>query len=373
MRIPRTILFILICLVAFPTIAQEQTPPAPFPQTYTLGNLAIQYPEGMVASDDGTQIMFDIGDNSTDIIFLYTPAALEALEIPTDDIDDASDAFTNVIRDTYINPPNSYVSNASETTFLGRDAYLHEVKSGNLVMYGYLFDVDGAFYAIMLITTNAVSPIEEQRAVLEDMAQTITLDDQSIIAEIILPTPLTNDDILSRELPTTDIALTQTVLLFKNYPDSIAVSIPQTWSLREVEGSLFSNTDFLEIYMSELLDYTFTADDVILQFFLPSILTSIQFDTRDPLALINEMALNNDMPIVAVYYYDDAPMPTYYFPLTGKNFPIGAFIILRQLPDIQDWLLIFGVAGDYDAQEALILAILDSLVYIPAETTPAAP
>lgn len=367
----RIALFMFICLFIIPIIAQEETPPAPFTERYTLDNLTIQYPSEVVVSDDGAQIVFDFDGTGTDIIILYTPTALEALKLPADSLDSSSDMFMEFLRTTYISPSDGYASNSSETTFLGHDAYLFEVDSVK-DMYGYLFEVDGVYYALMLVTTGTVSSLEEQSAILEQMGATLMLDEVSIVVEITPPAILSEADILPRDLPQTnpDILLSQVVAL---HGDTVMVNIPENWEVSIERGSVFTNSALMDAVNEGDTTYPFEADDVLIQMMSP-LDVHFMIDPFTPLALANMLVdLNEGTIAITIYEYADAPAPTYYLAVSGENIPQETFLLVQNIPDSEDWMMFIGVAGNYEAQEALTLAIMDTVVYKPTESTSVAP
>lgn len=367
----RIALFMFICLFIIPIIAQEETPPAPFTERYTLDNLTIQYPSELVVSDDGAQIVFDFDGTGTDIIILYTPTALEALKLPADSLDSASDMFMEFLRTTYISPSDGYASNSSETTFLGHDAYLFEVDSVK-DMYGYLFEVDGVYYALMLVTTGTVSSLEEQSAILEQMGATLMLDEVSIVVEITPPTILSEADILPRDLPQTnpDILLSQVVAL---HGDTVMVNIPENWEVSIERGSVFTNSALMDAVNEGDTTYPFEADDVLIQMMSP-LDVHFMIDPFTPLTLANMLIdLNEGTIAITIYEYANVPAPTYYLAVSGENIPQETFLLVQNIPDSEDWMMFIGVAGNYEAQEALILAIMDTVVYKSTESTSVAP
>jgi hypothetical protein len=80
-----------------------------------------------------------------------------------------------------------------------------------------------------------------------------------------------------------------------------------------------------------------------------------------PLAVIDNLQafFETDEPISR---YDDWDKEAYYVPLESRMTPPNAFLIVVEL-DEGVMVALLGITGDFDANEAVILAIVNSLEY----------
>lgn len=354
------LLTVLICVGVTPIVAQGDSdfdPEAEFTTTYTFENITFQYPDFMIASDHDYQITLAFDSGYRDYITIATPQAFIYYGIPNRTLEIAAqavfDSFARAFSDDRpFDQANTRIAFAELT-----DVYAFTIEADNLSIFVYTFQMDGAIFAASLITQQMAFPAAVEVRVLE-----------RIIASMVIQTPDAEatpeatpfvEGIPTRTAPTVTaddaIVLAQPVIL---YDGAISLSIPETWF---TDGEITVATS--QSIRSAIQDLSQLADgDVVLQIIHPRRLGELRlFDIT--IHTVAE-ALVNQFPNTAIYAYDDLAYDAYVLFVQIPDVTDTPFFFLRQAgenPD--DVVVVVGLTPDYDAVEALILAIVDSIQY----------
>lgn len=366
MRVLRFALLIALLIIAVPAFAQEDVtidPAGEFTEVYTYENITFNYPTGIVASDENAQITFDFDGNYTDYITVATPLAFDAYSIAHDTFEIASQAVFEVFSGTSVEAI-TYEEAVIETTLVGLPATYFEVAADGYTIYAYVILIGEDIYAVTLITNEAVMPAADELLVLEGIMATMTIDGELVAVEVepvATDEPVATGEIAERDIPAAaDVLLNQDVSLFEGV---LTFKIPETWAMNE---DTVGTTEDAFSAMNNEMD-NFGEDDLVLQFTTPALISQLPLEEVTPLTVAEFIASQEMFTESSISTYPDLPVAVYVVDVVGDEAPEGAFFYVIQLGDSGDVLLLGGVSADFEAQESLIFAILDTLEYVPVE------
>ena len=364
----RFALLIALLIVAVPTFAQEDVtidPTGEFTEVYVYENITVNYPAGMVVSDTDFQITLDFDGNRTDYIIIATPEAFDYFGIASDTFEIASESVFTTFSGSVASEV-TYEDTVIEVSIAGLPATYFELETEPTIGYkifAYTFMVGDAIYAVTLITSEAVLPAEDELVVLEGVIGSMTIDGVAIADIEAVPQPditaEATEELVTggiREVPAgaSDVLLTQEIVAGDG---ELVFSLPEGWVYDE-ERIIFSNSEDALDAIDGGIEIGET--DVTLQLISPSRMGELGVPEVTIDSVMTVILLQ--FPDAVIYEYEE--LGAYYVTITGEGVPTGAFFFMWNITENpEDVALVVGVAGDYDASEAEILAILGSVVY----------
>jgi hypothetical protein len=373
----RVAMLVMICLFTMPVFAQDDPidPDAELTEVFTNadGDITVNYLAGMSITESNYQIFLEFDELSNDYISIATPRAIEFFDIPADTLQTLSESVYNTFIDTIEGMP-SYEEALGEVTVGDYEALTITLEGSGVKVVAYIFALDADstdFFVAILITTETVFTVDIETAIMERIIQTIVVNDV-LVAEVtpspfveVTPEPLTvvtpepEFEFVERPAPIEAIEaveLPQTVTLKDGI---LTVSLPESWvtdgddmvATTEATFALFDGDDVVPV------------GDAVLQFSTPTNIKTSPITDINVVSVIEylQIQLENDLP---VYEYSGLPFVAYYMPLDTDRAPENAFFILVKIGEEPDDILgVSGISGDFDADEATLLAIIGSVLY----------
>jgi len=171
-------------------------------------------------------------------------------------------------------------------------------------------------------------------------------------------------DIIERDLPTKnpDVLMNQDIVLFDG---TLAMTIPSNWVFEEdiFNASIATSEEAFDL-MDDAIE-GLDESEMVIQFVPPATTRELPIENISPLGVVEYVAIGAIFEDLVVYTYPDFANELYYLTFTGEDIPEGAFFMMMQLGDTRELLLFAGVVKDFDAQEALIFKIIETIVYTP--------
>ncbi|MCL4253569.1 MAG: hypothetical protein KJ043_07310 [Anaerolineae bacterium] len=379
--ITRLLLVMMLIALTVPALAQEETdfdPEADFTNTYTYQNISLAYPDVLTPSDNNFQITLAFDDTFSDYITIATPQAFEYFEISNDDLETASQAvfetFIASFEDT-----RTYEEAVTVVEFAGyENVHTFIIEADGLQIHAYTFMIGEDIFAVTLITQEAAFPADVEIRVLERVIESMLVDELAVTAEatadifaeatpdVVDPlTEITPSPVITMQPRTapepTEIELASEITL---YEGAITLTIPNTWVVVEEDYTLATSNAAAEAVFG---DVALDEGEIALQVISPERMSELGLEEITILSVT--INLQSQFPDMVIYAYDGLPYKAYFIPVTGIGVPDGAFFFTFQLGENpEDVGVIIGVTPDYDSAEALIIAIVNTIVYTPVET-----
>lgn len=353
---------IVLCLFVMPTIAQDEPQIdiyGDYTATYTMDNITIRYPEGMVISHENHQITLRFSDNYGDTLMIVSPAMFDYFGIANRTPEIAlRTIYRTVYRASrYDTHPLLFSTIIQPTQFAGLDAMTFALPQ----YIAYTFEAQGGVYAVILLTNDNNYVRELELYILERIVGSMLVNGEPISPNFVVQ-PYPYSDIVDRPLPEslpTDILRPE-----RTYLGNFILQYPTGW-VSQYDSSSFiiaSSQQLLDTYLRlrgwrELYRLELNRDDVILI-----------FESKPSNYQIASVVANGyltqrfNFKVASVSRYADSPMERYYVHVRHYNFARESFYVIAQLDteNLQS-TTIFGMARDYDEAEPIIFAILDSI------------
>lgn len=384
MRLITRLMFIALMLsLTIPAFAQDETdfdPEADFTNTYTYQNITLNHPDVVILSDNNFQITLAFDEAFSDYITIAIPQAFDYFGIPNDDILVASQAvFENFA--VGFNDNTTYEEAVTVIEFAGLDeVYTFSLNlEVNLTVYAYTFAIGEDIFAATLITQEAIFPADVELRVLERVIESMVIDGDftdpfsgnaeptpDVFAEI-TPDPIaeitpeaTSEVAETRPAPEeTEIERASEITL---YEGEITVTIPNTWVVVEENYTVATSNAASEAVFG---DIDLADGEIALQIISPSRMEELILDETSIITVSEALASQFSAP---VYTYEGLPYEAYLVFVSGIGVPEGAFFIVFQAGEaVADVGVVIGVTPDYDSVEGLIIAIINTIIYTPAE------
>ena len=374
--ITRLLLVMMLFALTIPAFAQDEAdfdPEADFTNTYTYQNITLNHPDVVILSDNNFQITLAFNPQFSDYITIAPPQAFEYFGIPNDDLLIASQAvFENFA--VGFNDTTPYEEAVTVIEFAGiEEVYAFSLTLDvTLTVYAYTFAIGDNIFAATLITQEAIFPADVELRVLERVIESMVIDEDfidpfsgnaeptaDVFAEI---TPEATSEISeTRPAPEeTEIERASEIIL---YEGEITVTIPNIWVVVEENYTVATSNVASEAVFG---DVDLEEGDIALQIISPSRMSELGLGEVTMLTVTESLAGQFLAPI---YAYEGLAYEAYFVPVSGIGVPEGAFFIVFQLGEaVADVGVIIGVTPDYDSAEGLIIAIVNTIIYTPAET-----
>lgn len=376
----RIAMLVMILLLAMPIFAQDEDiipidPDGELTETFTNadGDISVSYLAGMGVRESDYQIFMDFDLASNDSIIIATPRAIEFFDIPADTIEILSqsvyDTFANFIQES--RPLEELVGEATVGDYVATTIAM-EGRNGVKVV-AYIFAVDAAspeFFVATLISAEFVFAVDVETAILERIIESLVIN-EDVSAEA---TPSPFIEITPEVTPEAVMSAVEFVARPAPLEAFEAVELPQSVTLRDgistinlPESWVTDGDDMVATNEATLLLFdgavVVPVGDVVLQFGTPKNIKSAPLPEYNLVTVIEflQSLTETNLP---VYEYTDLPFVAYYMPLESDLVPENAFFIFVKIgEEADDILIVSGISGDFDADEATILAIIGSLVY----------
>ncbi|MCU0481485.1 MAG: hypothetical protein MUE54_09765 [Anaerolineae bacterium] len=318
--------------------------PDEYTQTYIDGNILIYYPPDMTASTEADGIYLDFGLGS----FINILTLSDFGQAQAGDLYDEAKELYDQLPDA---PP---IEVGLESRTLGEyPAYYFTYEMPSVAFYAYIFEINQTVLATIFVTMKSDPQIEARIAIMEGIIERMVVGEA--VAEM-TPEPR---EMLSRVVPLDEIAEIELVIPFISQDETIMASLPADWLINVPSNLIASNQTMLDSFA----DITQVAgdEDIAIQMITPSDVLNMPLVDTTPLAVIDNLQafFETDEPISR---YDDWDKEAYYVPLESRMTPPNAFLIVVEL-DEGVMVALLGITGDFDANEAVILAIVNSLEY----------
>lgn len=239
-----------------------------------------------------------------------------------------------------------------------------------------IISVFGKYYVLSLTTENqtGLSPADQlylmgrirDNMMVDDMvlgnsgmSSSDTPDMTDIVADL-------QAKMQTRPLPLDRPEVTQVIT---NTEGTLSVTIPADWATM-TEFALMASTSQETLEQFNDIDYAYAPEDISVQFVTFDLLSVFGMpitDAMNVLALLT-MQFENDADVFQYETVNEGDRLIYYTPLTREFVPKGAFVLVVETGSTPEEIaVIIGVTGDFDLNEPTLIAIANSLTYLPVE------
>lgn len=362
-------LLVMVMLMALTIPAVAQTDSDPDTETLTLENYSVVYPASLTNRTYSGQI--ELSFTSTQYITIATPIAFAEYGIPNDTLFIAAEAVYEVFAEGF-SDTRTLEQALERIAFANYDeAYLYTTTASGTYLYAYVFAIGDEIFAATLITNAEDAAIRaDQVQILEDVLASLTVDGELAISSAeatpIIFVEATPDVLLSDDEPRlapldamAEVELAQSVSDANN---TVTLAIPADWVIQDLFGITLADSQATLDALDE--GSLFPEDAVILQVVGFEAIIDIAPDMDGVIAFVSNQ-LEDISPVITYGNLDHV-----VYLLFGKDSFSGdaLFVLIFELAeaDVDAETDTFGVIvgiGDYDAYEAEILAIMQSLRY----------
>lgn len=342
-------------------------------------NIIVFYPENMYRLDieDKEVVRLAFNEAGTDVISIFTTSRLTALGVD-------QSALVTVATGLYdlgyegIGADSPRTSEFVEFMVGGIfPAYFVEASNETTYFAAEIISVFGDYYVLSLTTENQSGLTAADQLYLMGRIRDAMMVDDMVLGVSDMPSEFPTPDVSAlvaelqaklqtRPLPIEARELTQIVT---NAEGTLRVSLPASWiamtdfafMVSTSQETLDKFNDISIIYEPEEISLQFVTSD-LLGFFgvdIPDALTTI--------ALLN-FQFENDADVFQYEALNEEGFSIYYTPLTSEFVPKGAFVMVVETGSTPaEQVIIVGVTGDFELNEATLIAIANSLGYVVAE------
>ncbi len=332
---------------------------------------------------NSTTISIELDEDRQGVIYVGTPLFKSQYDYDLMSFD----IFVNLFYTDFVDSSEesgSLLSHSIEQTTVGLyDGYIIVIDTTYKYYHIIVFDFFDTPFAVILeashdMTTQTAPPdsgyetiIDLQLHLMYRIMDTVVIFDSplTLTSADIPPEPMIDSQtILSRPIPDSDLSDTQSVIL---YPDeSIQVEIPSDWVTNNEYGWLANNPQALELRWQQNRDPV-GEEDILLQVLRPRDMNALRLYNVTTLTVIQKLVDLLELRQADVFLYEDLPYELYYIKFesgTSRALRDHTFYLVFQSGDApSDVTVIWGLTTDFDRDEALILSVVQTIVYTPPQ------
>jgi hypothetical protein len=343
----RFLIIISVLLVMMPIVAQETPidPDGELDETYTLGNVTINYPTGMFVAGNPNAVTFGFDDRGEERISFSTPAQLARDGFVMDDIDTIARSWFEALAPIFLDE-RTFEEVGMLTILAGHPAVTFDLIPTNedypKRAVAYVFDVDGTIFGALLISEEFSFPLDVQHALMIRMMESITIDGEPIYEPLV------------RTAPEDRVTLGQPVST-----ENLTYLLPEEWVFAEDEVYFGTSESAIAVARddADTLDAGELGGGI---FVTPRLIEGRQLLTT------SYYAYNfADDYEVDVYIYEGLGTEAYYIALPEGNsiMPSGVSVVIWEISEAYVGMMIVAT-DDFDAQETAILSIIESVALV---------
>ena len=346
------ILFAIVLIPLSGIAAHTETPPPPNPlkltQTIRAFGVTVYYPDtlDMVVQHDEIYLYFE--DRSEDVIIITSPQAIERLwSIPQSDLSTMTQALYDL--QTGYHPRDTILTDGIEALIIGdyRAEYFALHNEETFTQFFYVFETP-----IGILSANFKTRETDYLSKLDLMMTILKAMDTSGL-------PV---GVLARTAPTPDVRMGERIT---SLDETVTYQMPFGW----VRDSASDQADLIADSQATLDSlnngFVVPSDKMALGMISPDFIGTLGVNISTPYAIITELQtiLTFDAQANPIWHYTNLTYEVYIQRL-GTSLFEHAYLVSMHILDTDALMLLFVFTQDFERDEPILLAVMNSLQVI---------